>query len=141
LSLYVYYPRLQIRWICKFRIFSWFLGTFFYQNMARFFEQYINFSLFYQNLIKIKFFKNPKTTRSRKVWINRKLLGTLTFEHLLAVNPCGLQAKNLIFHMVTFLSVVHRDLPQAGDRKTISLAVFCWFKSSLTSLFLNFWKI
>jgi hypothetical protein len=37
------------------------------KKMTRFFEQNFNFSLFYQNLMKIIFFKNSKGTWLRKV--------------------------------------------------------------------------
>jgi hypothetical protein len=40
---------------------------FVFQKIARFFEQYFNFALFYQNLIKFIFFKNSKGNWLRKV--------------------------------------------------------------------------
>ena len=76
----------------------------FFQKMTRFFEQNFNFSLFYQNLIKINFFQNSKRTWFWKVWTNRKWPNVKTFEYLLAVNPCGLQAKNSNFHRPTVKS-------------------------------------
>jgi hypothetical protein len=64
--------------------------------MARFFEQKLNFSLFYQNFIEKRFYKNSKRNWFRKVETMGnygKCPGRTNFDHLLAVNPCGLQAK------------------------------------------------
>jgi hypothetical protein len=66
-----------------------------------------NFSLFHQNLMKTIFFKNSKITWLTKVWTNKKwpeMPETLISEHLVAVNPCGLQAKKPDFHVSTVKS-------------------------------------
>jgi hypothetical protein len=47
-------------------------------KMAMFFQQKLNFPLFYQNLIKIIFSKNSKRTWLSKVWTNRKWPETMT---------------------------------------------------------------
>jgi hypothetical protein len=59
--------------------------------MARFFEQKLNFSLFYQNLIGKTFYKNSKRKWFRKVETIGKCQRRMNFDHLLAVNPYGLQ--------------------------------------------------
>jgi hypothetical protein len=58
--------------------------------MARFFEQKLNFSLFYQNLIGKRFPNNSKRKSFRSVETIIKCSMRLIFDHLLAVNPCGL---------------------------------------------------
>jgi hypothetical protein len=55
--------------------------------MAQFFEQKVNFSLFYQNLIEKRFYKNSKRKWFRKVETTGKCPGRTNFDHLLAVNP------------------------------------------------------
>jgi hypothetical protein len=72
--------------------------------MAGFFEQNFNFSLFHQNLSKLIFFKNSKRTWLGKASTNKKWPETLISEHLVAVNPCGLQAKKPDFHVSTVKS-------------------------------------
>jgi hypothetical protein len=53
----------------------------------------LNFSLFYQNMIENRFYKNSKRKWFRKVETIIKCPGRMNFDHMLAVNPCGLQAK------------------------------------------------
>jgi hypothetical protein len=61
--------------------------------MAWFFEQKLNFSLFYQNLIGKRFSKNYKRKWFKRVQTIIKCSRRLIFDHLLAVNLCRLQAK------------------------------------------------
>jgi hypothetical protein len=70
--------------------------------MARFFQPKLNFSLYYQNLIGKRFSKNSKRNWFRKVEIIIKW--GLIFDHLLAVNTCGLQAKKKDFQRLTVKS-------------------------------------
>jgi hypothetical protein len=44
-------------------------------------------------LIEKRFYKNSKSKWFRKVEIKRKCPGKMNFDHMQAVNPCGLQAK------------------------------------------------
>jgi hypothetical protein len=47
--------------------------------MAGFFEQNLNFSLFYQNLMKTIFSKNSKRTWLRKVSANKQMVRDIDF--------------------------------------------------------------
>ena len=76
--------------------------------MTRFFEQNFNFSLFYQNLIKIIFFKNSKRIWFKKVETNIKWPEMLRFEQLVAMNPCELQVKKSNFHRPTVKSKINQ---------------------------------
>jgi hypothetical protein len=61
---------------------------------ARVFDKFFNLSLFYQNMIKITFFNNSKSTWFRKDLTYKKFAGTLIFEsYLVAVFLSGLQAR------------------------------------------------
>jgi hypothetical protein len=52
----------------------------------------------------IFFFKNSKRTWLKKARTNKKWPETLISEHLVAVNPCGPQAKKSEFHVSTVKS-------------------------------------
>jgi hypothetical protein len=95
--------------------------------MARFFEQKLNFSLFYQNLIgKLgkRFSKNSKRKWFRRVETIIKCSRRLIFDHLLAVNPCGLQAKKEDFQSPTVKS--RSNQIWISLFKAIDLAVHRW---------------
>jgi hypothetical protein len=74
-------------------------GTLFWAKLKIFVEQ--------QNLIKILFFKKSKRAWFRKVWTNKKMPETLISENL-AMNPCGLKAKKLNFHVYTVKALANQ---------------------------------
>jgi hypothetical protein len=74
---------------------------FLFSKMTRFIEQKLNFSLFYQSLIRKRFSENSKRKWFRRVETIIKCPRKLIFDYLLAVNPCGLQAKKLDFQRPT----------------------------------------
>jgi hypothetical protein len=61
--------------------------------MAGCFEQNLNFSLFYQNLIKIIFYKNSKRIWLKKIQSNKKWSITLISKQLVALNLGGLKRE------------------------------------------------
>jgi hypothetical protein len=82
-------------------------------------------------VIKTFFFKNSKKTWLGKVGTNKKWLVILISKHLVAVNLCGLQAKEPDFHVSDLKTyTIHAFFGPIGRFKNIYNTCFFWAETN-----------